>query len=87
MAETSVRAGERGDLPRLTEIYNHYVVTSAITFDTEVYTAEARLGWFEAHSAGGRFQLVVAEEAGRVLAYAGTEYDVPTSASFANSNG
>lgn len=42
MPEVSVRPAIRGDLPRLTEIYNHYVVNTPITFDIETYAVERR---------------------------------------------
>ena len=30
-----IRPATRADLPRLTEIYNHYVINTPITFDLE----------------------------------------------------
>ena len=33
-----IRAATTADLPRLTEIYNHYVIHTAVTFDIEPYT-------------------------------------------------
>lgn len=68
----SVRPAIRGDLPRLTEIYNHYVVNTPITFDIETYTVERRESWFNQFSERGRYRLMVAEENGLVLGYAGT---------------
>ena len=68
----SVRAAVRGDLARLTEIYNHYVVNTPITFDIETYTVEQRESWFKQFSERGRYRLMVAEENGLVLGYAGT---------------
>lgn len=62
----------RNDLPRLTEIYNYYVIRSPITFDLEPYTVERRVPWFEQFGATGRHRLLVAEEDGVVLGYAGT---------------
>ncbi len=35
MAEFLIRDAARADLPRLTEIYNHYVINTPITFDVE----------------------------------------------------
>jgi phosphinothricin acetyltransferase len=67
---SSIRAATLGDLPRLTEIYNHYVMTTPITFDLEPFTPEQRVPWFEEHTAGGRHQLVVAEEDARVVGFA-----------------
>ncbi len=67
-----IRPANRVDLPRLTEIYNHYVIHTPVTFDLEPYTVERRAAWFEQFSLTGRYRLVVAEENGVVLGYAGT---------------
>ena len=67
-----IRPANRADLPRLTEIYNHYVVHTPVTFDLEPYTVERRAAWFEQFALTGRYRLVVAEEDGLVLGYAGT---------------
>ncbi len=72
MLQTTVRAATRSDLPRLTEIYNHYVLHTPVTFDLEPYTTETRGAWFEQFAASGRYRLVVAENDGVVLGYAGT---------------
>jgi len=67
-----IRVADRSDLPRLTEIYNHYVVNTAITFDIAPLSVEARVPWFDEHTAGGRHRMLVAVEAGVVVGYAGT---------------
>jgi phosphinothricin acetyltransferase len=72
MADLRIRPASRADLPRLTEIYNHYVVHTPITFDLEPYTVEGRVAWFEQFALAGRYRLVVAEENGLVVGYAGT---------------
>jgi phosphinothricin acetyltransferase len=72
MPELCVRPAVRDDLPRLTEIYNHYVVNTPITFDIETYTVEQRESWFSQFGERGRYRLMVAEENGLVLGYAGT---------------
>ncbi len=72
MPELCVRPAVRDDLPRLTEIYNHYIVNTPITFDIETYTVEQRESWFNQFSERGRYRLIVAEENGLVLGYAGT---------------
>jgi phosphinothricin acetyltransferase len=72
MPEVCVRPAARGDLARLTEIYNHYVVNTPITFDIETYTVERRESWFNQFGERGRHRLMVAEENGLVLGYAGT---------------
>lgn len=72
MADIVIRPAERSDLARLTEIYNHYVINTPITFDLKPVTVEQRAGWFNNHSDGARYRLFVAEEDGRVLGFAGT---------------
>jgi phosphinothricin acetyltransferase len=67
-----VRPARRADLPRLTEIYNHYVIHTPVTFDLEPYTVERRAAWFEQFAPTGRYRLMVAENAGQVEGYAGT---------------
>ena len=72
MAEIRIRPAAGSDLPRLTEIYNHYVVHTPVTFDLEPYTVERRAAWLEQFAPTGRHRLLVAEEAGVVHGYAGT---------------
>jgi phosphinothricin acetyltransferase len=67
-----IRAATRADLPRLTEIYNHYVIHTAVTFDIEPYTVERRVAWYEQFGLIGRHRLLVAEDDTRVTGYAGT---------------
>jgi len=72
MSETRIRMAERGDLARITEIYNYYVLNTPVTFDVEAYTVERREAWFAQFGATGRYRLLVAEENGIVMGYAGT---------------
>jgi phosphinothricin acetyltransferase len=67
-----MRAARLDDLPRLTEIYNHYVVHSPATFDLEPKTLDQRREWFSQFAEAGRHRLLVAEEDGVILGYAGT---------------
>ncbi len=71
-SQLHVRTAERTDLPRLTEIYNHYIIHTPITFDVEPYTTERRAAWFDQFASTGRHRLLVAETGGRVVGYAGT---------------
>ena len=68
----SIRPARRDDLPRLTEIYNHYVIHTPITFDLEPYSVERRAAWFAQFAPTGRHRLLVAEEDGQIVGYAGT---------------
>jgi phosphinothricin acetyltransferase len=67
-----IRAATKSDLPRLTEIYNHYVINTAVTFDIEPYTVERRMAWFEQFGSSGRYRMLVAEDGSEILGYAGT---------------
>jgi len=66
------RAARLDDLPRLTEIYNHYVLHSPATFDLEPKTVDQRREWLAQFAETGRYRLLVAEEDGVILGYAGT---------------
>ncbi|MGC1678718.1 MAG: N-acetyltransferase family protein [Candidatus Binataceae bacterium] len=72
MSGVLIRAATGADLPRITEIYNHYVVNTPITFDLEPVSAEQREPWFREHTEGGRNRLFVAHDDGVVVGYAGT---------------
>ena len=68
-----VRAAVLDDLPALTDIYNHYIVHTPITFDVAPYTVEQRRPWFDEHAAAGRHRLVVAvDDDGSIAGYATT---------------
>jgi phosphinothricin acetyltransferase len=72
MGEICVRAAKRTDVARLTEIYNHFVLNTPVTFDVEPWTVDLRVRWFEQFSETGRHRLLVAEDRGVVAGYAGT---------------
>jgi phosphinothricin acetyltransferase len=72
MSQVSIRPAAVTDLPRLTELYNHYVVHTPVTFDVEPYTVERRAAWFEQFALMGRYRLLVAEDWGAIVGYAGT---------------
>lgn len=72
MVTAVVRRGLPRDLPELTEIYNHYVVNTPVTFDTTPWTIERRSEWFAGFADTGRHQLFVAERDGHVVGYGGS---------------
>jgi len=72
LPQIQIRLAIRRDLPRVTEIYNYYVVHTPITFDVKPWTVEQRMGWFEQFDTVGRYRLLVAEKDGVVVGYAGT---------------
>ncbi|WP_327379931.1 GNAT family N-acetyltransferase [Streptomyces sp. NBC_01212] len=74
--ELQVRPGVEGDLEALTDIYNHYVHETALTFDTVTFTPQERMSWLRSHPEDGPHRLLVAldpgtrDDAPHVLGYA-----------------
>lgn len=67
-----IRTATEADLPALTDIYNHYVVNTHITFDTEPFEPLDRQVWFNSYASTGRYRLLVATSGGtgEILGYA-----------------
>ncbi len=65
-----IRAATDRDLAPITEIYNHYVRETPITFDLEPFAPEARRDWFAQFAESGRHRLLVAELEGAIAGYA-----------------
>jgi phosphinothricin acetyltransferase len=71
LADHGIRPATLDDLEALTEIYNHYVVSSAITFDLHPFAAAERRAWFDDHGNSGPYRLLVAtDDRGECVAYA-----------------
>ncbi|WP_405948582.1 GNAT family N-acetyltransferase [Streptomyces prunicolor] len=74
--EVQVRPGVESDLDALTELYNHYVRETPITFDTVPFTPEERRPWLLSHPEDGPYRLKVAVDgtfqgnSQRILGYA-----------------
>ncbi|MBK6015441.1 GNAT family N-acetyltransferase [Streptomyces sp. MBT53] len=74
--EVQVRPGVEDDLDALTDIYNHYVRETPITFDTAAFTPEERRPWLLSHPEDGPYRLKVAVDgtfpgnSQRILGYA-----------------
>ncbi|WP_446038688.1 N-acetyltransferase family protein [Streptomyces sp. SID1121] len=70
--DVQVRAGTEADLGALTDIYNHFIHETAITFDTVAFTPEERLPWLRSHPVDGPHRLLVAQDvpSARILGYA-----------------
>jgi len=64
----SIRPAASADLEAITAIYNDAVLTTTATFDTEPRGLREQSAWFGSH--GGRFAVLVAEDAGVVLGWA-----------------
>ncbi|GHH80208.1 phosphinothricin N-acetyltransferase [Streptomyces sulfonofaciens] len=71
-SEVQVRPGTEADLGALTDIYNHYVRDTAITFDISVLTPDERRPWLLSHPQDGPHRLLVAQDrvSGTILGYA-----------------
>jgi len=69
----AVRPATLDDLASITDIHNYYIGNTHITFDVQPYVPEQRVSWFNDHSDGKRYRLVVAcGPQGDVLGYACT---------------
>ncbi|MFJ9247684.1 GNAT family N-acetyltransferase [Streptomyces sp. NPDC101776] len=74
--EVQVRPGVDSDLDALTDLYNHYVRETPITFDTVAFTPEERRPWLLSHPEDGPYRLKVAVDgtfqgnSQRILGYA-----------------
>ncbi|GAA3789200.1 hypothetical protein GCM10022206_31340 [Streptomyces chiangmaiensis] len=58
--EVQVRPGVESDLGALTDLYNHYVRETPITFDTAAFTPKERRPWLLSHPEDGPHRLMVA---------------------------
>lgn len=67
-----IRPAVADDVPALTDLYNHYVRETHVTFDLEPLTVEARRAWFAPYGTTGPYRLLVATEPTRLLGYATT---------------
>lgn len=67
-----VRPGTEADLAPLTELYNHFIRETAVTFDTVPFTPGERLPWLRSHLEDGRHRLLVARRSpgSPILGYA-----------------
>ncbi|MGC2619562.1 MAG: N-acetyltransferase family protein [Acidobacteriaceae bacterium] len=72
MSSLQIHPAQPADLSRLTAIYNHYVLHAPATFDLEPRTLEQRAEWLAQFAATGPHRLLVAEESGIAIGYAGT---------------
>ncbi|WEB42092.1 MULTISPECIES: GNAT family N-acetyltransferase [Streptomyces] len=69
--DMQVRAGAETDLTALTDLYNHYIRETAITFDTAPFSPAQRRPWLLSHPKDGPHRLLVAQGGdGGLLGYA-----------------
>jgi phosphinothricin acetyltransferase len=67
MGDITIRPATAGDLDAINDIYNHFVLHSTCTYQTEPETIEARRAWFANH--GEKHPITVAEQDGRVVGW------------------
>jgi phosphinothricin acetyltransferase len=70
MSNIEIRRGDASDVSALLDIYNHYVLNTAITFDIEPRTLEQRREWFSQFSDSGKYQCFVAAREGKAIGWA-----------------
>jgi phosphinothricin acetyltransferase len=63
----TIRAARPSDLVPLTEIQNHYVRATNITFDEQTWEPEQKRAWFESYKETGPYRMWVAADGDRVL--------------------
>ena len=68
---SGIRQAQIGDIERLTSIYNQAVPERSATADTMLRTAQERSVWFDRYQWSAGFPLLVLEDQGRVVGYAG----------------
>ena len=74
-----IRKATDRDLGSINDIYNHYVGTCTCTWQLVPDTLAERRAWFEVHR--DDYAALVAEEEGRVVAWASDEYSGPSAVS------
>lgn len=72
MSEPTVRDASGDDLPAVAAIYTHYVLRTALTFNTEVRTPAEWTRRYDEHVRRGPYDLLVAERDGAVAGYVET---------------
>lgn len=65
-----LRPVTQADLPALTDIYNHYVRETTVTFDVQPFTVAQRQSWLDGFAATGRYRCLVAQKDEAVLGWA-----------------
>ena len=66
MDEPVIRPAEDRDLGRITDIYNHYIETTHVSFDVAPWSLDERRKWFETRRQGS-YPVLVATQDDRVV--------------------
>jgi len=64
------RPGRLEDMTAIADIYNHYILHTTSTFETEAVSEENRRIWFQQFSGDGPHRILVTEEAGKIMGFA-----------------
>jgi len=70
LGQILIAPGSTADLEAISGIYDHYVQTTAISFDIEPPTTSWRREWFARFDDHGRHRLLVARDDEEAIAYA-----------------
>ena len=73
-----IRPAAQADLPAINAIYNHYVLTSTCTYQTEPSTDAERLAWFRER--GPKHPITVAERHGQIVGWGSLSHFHPRAA-------
>ncbi|MCC5885689.1 MAG: N-acetyltransferase [Gammaproteobacteria bacterium] len=66
----TIRRAASKDLAAITELYNHYIVSSPATFDLEPFAVADREAWFSGFAESGPCQLLLAEDGDNLIGFA-----------------
>jgi len=75
-----IRAARASDVSALTQLYNHYIMSSPATFDTEPKSLDDRREWMSHYASHGRHRLLVAVAGEELLGYASSSVFRPKAA-------
>jgi phosphinothricin acetyltransferase len=67
--DLAIRPAQLDDLPRLTEIYNHYVLNTTVTFHVTPFDTAGRRPWFDQHPETGPHRLLVGVVEEQIVGY------------------
>lgn len=67
MTEPRIRRATADDLDDITRIYDCYIVDSHVSFDTEPWSRQRRLDWWDDHQGHPRLVVLVADLDGAVV--------------------
>lgn len=70
----TIRLAQIADLNDINDIYNHFILNSAVTFDVDPWSMTQRVAWFERQHSDIRQSLLVAVSGNKVIGFA---YNAP----------